>query len=77
MNAKEAREISDKVIQGKISTQLSDIRAEIGIRAPQGDTFITWYEPILSEVVKKLEEEGFFVGVPTTSREDTLTKISW
>jgi hypothetical protein len=77
MDAKEARELALKVNTNAINSQYAQIkkRIEDAVKLGNYETFV--YAYIKPDVRKKLQEEGFSIGLTDSIRNEDSTKISW
>ncbi len=74
MKAKEARE---KAIAYAMPNEYNRLMGLIEQSVSRGELFV-WIEGFISgSVVEKLTDEGFKIGKPQTSGNETIIKISW
>ena len=77
MNAKDARKLSSKTAKHTEDKQLSDIMEYIKKAANCGETDCNYFGHIHKNVVKQLQEEGYFLTLYGSAFDLEWTNISW
>lgn len=77
MNAKEAREKSQKNINLNSKSQLNSIIKFIEKATKESEFSIWVYEPISADTRATLTNLGYTIGNTIFERNETTTKISW
>jgi hypothetical protein len=76
MNAKEARERSEKAAVSTEGSQYFEIKSKINTVTGEGEYKLLYYKKVKQAVKAKLESEGFTVK-DLSDRDGKLVEISW
>jgi hypothetical protein len=77
MNAKEAREIAQKIVADKMTDELIYVYGQIEKAVKAGQFEVNLYKCINNTTESRLREDGFTVRSSTDPRGDSDTYISW
>ena len=77
MQAKEAREKANSIVENKVKNQMAAIRVTIEKAVNQGQFSVNFYDPLMTDTLFQLEEEGYEVHEHSDQREGTTVTIKW
>lgn len=77
MQAEEARSKATSVVENKAANQMAVIRLTIERAVNQGQFSVNFYDPLMLDVLFKLEEEGYEVYEHSDQRDGTTVTIKW
>ena len=77
MNAKEAKELSTKIREGKINAGYKSVMEQIAYEAGNGNFYFTFYDLMEPGAKKRLEDEGFKVEKQESGVNEYSWEITW